>query len=92
MKLDAIQHIDPSKLTPDPAVRQVITVLLNIIEEQSNRIEKLEQKNEELSSEIKRLKTGQGNPPKSKTRNPDQNLRPKSDKPKKRNKNQKTRF
>ena len=89
MKLDAIQHIDPSKLTPDPAVRQVITVLLNIIEEQSNRIEKLEQKNEELSSEIKRLKTGQGNPPKSKTRNPDQNLRPKSDKSKKRSKNHK---
>lgn len=64
MKIDAIQHIDPIKLTTDPVIQQVIGLLLNIIEQQAARIEELERKVEELESEIKRLKTGQGNPPK----------------------------
>ena len=62
--LDKIQHIEPTKLTADPAVQQVIHLLLNIIEEQAGRIEQLERKTRELESEVKRLKTGQGNPPK----------------------------
>ena len=61
---EQIQHIEPAKLTTDPAVQQVMHLLLNIIEGQGARIEELEQKNQELESEIKRLKTGQGNPPK----------------------------
>ncbi|HFA52115.1 MAG TPA: hypothetical protein ENJ95_24120 [Bacteroidetes bacterium] len=89
MKLDAIQHIEPSKLTTDPALRQVITVLLNIIEEQASRITELEHKNEELASELKRLKTGQGNLPKAKPKVPDQSLRPKAGKSKKGTKNHK---
>lgn len=61
--LDKIQHIEPTKLTADPALQQVIHLLLNIIEEQAGRIEQLERKNRELESEVKRLKTGQGNLP-----------------------------
>ena len=62
--LHSIQHIEPSKVTADPAVQQVIHLLLNIIEQQAARIEELELKVHELESEIKRLKTGQGNLPK----------------------------
>jgi hypothetical protein len=59
--LKSIQHIEPSKVTTDPAVQQVIHLLLNIIEQQAARIEELEHKVQELESEVKRLKTGQGN-------------------------------
>ncbi|MCF8248051.1 MAG: hypothetical protein K9J37_06110, partial [Saprospiraceae bacterium] len=62
--LDSIQHIEPTKLTADPAIQQVIHLLLNTIEQQAARIDVLERKNQELESEIKRLKTGQGNLPK----------------------------
>jgi hypothetical protein len=61
---EQIQHIEPAKLTTDLAVQQVMHLLLNIVEGQAARIDELEQKNQELESEIKRLKTGQGNPPK----------------------------
>lgn len=61
--LDKIQHIEPSKLTADPAIEQAIHLLLNVIEQQASRIQELEHKIQELESEIKRLKTGQGNLP-----------------------------
>lgn len=64
--LDSIQHIEPTKLTTDPAIQQVIVLFLNVIEQQASQIEALELKNQELESEIKRLKTGQGNLPKGK--------------------------
>lgn len=68
MMLESIQHIEPTKLTADPAVEQVIHLLLNIIEQQAARIDALELMNQELASEIKRLKTGQGNPPKGRAK------------------------
>lgn len=68
--LDQIQHIEPTKLTADPAVQQIIHLLLNIIEQQASRIEGLEHKVQELESEVKRLKTGQGNLPKGQPKTP----------------------
>lgn len=68
--LELIQHIEPSRVTSDPDVQKVIHLLLNIIEGQAARIDELEQKAQELESEIKRLKTGQGNPPKGSPKNP----------------------
>jgi hypothetical protein len=89
MNLDQIQHIEPTKLTADPALRQAITLLLNIIEGQAGHIAQLEQKNEEMESELKRLKTGQGNLPKPKIRVPQKRNAPEPSQPQKHSKNHK---
>jgi len=68
--IDSIKHIVPDQLTPDPALQEVVHLLLNVIEQQSARIRELEWKSEVLESEAKRLKTGQGNLPKNKPKVP----------------------
>lgn len=88
--LDQIRHIEPSKLTADPALIQVITLLLNVIEQQAGRIAELEEKVHGWESEIKRLKTGQGNLPKGKPQVPAQPNAPKIEQPGPPNKNHKT--
>ena len=54
--------IDPSQI-PDPAVRALVVLLLNVIEDQQRQIAELRAENQRLRDEINRLKGEQGKPP-----------------------------
>ncbi|MCB9297291.1 MAG: hypothetical protein H6559_29820 [Lewinellaceae bacterium] len=54
--LDPIRHIDPSSIKDIDTFRDIVKLLLNIVEQQSDQIEQLRQENQELKDEINRLK------------------------------------
>ncbi len=60
--LDAIRHIDPSSIKDIESFREIVKLLLNIVEQQSEQIDQLKQENQELKDEINRLKGEQGSP------------------------------
>ncbi|MCB0559100.1 MAG: hypothetical protein KDD09_09165, partial [Phaeodactylibacter sp.] len=60
--LDPIRHIDPSSIKDIDSFRDIVKLLLNIVEQQSEQIEQLRQENQELKDEINRLKGEQGRP------------------------------
>ncbi len=53
--------IDP-KLIADDSVRQMVELLLNLVEELNSKVIKLEEENQKLRDEINRLKGEQGKP------------------------------
>ena len=67
--LEPIRHIDPSSMQDLESLRDVVKLLLNIVEQQSANLDRLEQQNQELKDEINRLKGEQGRPkfPKAKS-------------------------
>jgi hypothetical protein len=60
--LDPIQHIDPESIKDKESFRDIVKLLLNIVEQQSAKIDQLVQQNQELRDEINRLKGEQGRP------------------------------
>jgi regulator of replication initiation timing len=56
-----LQTIDPSKFA-DESLRQTLTVLLNVIEQQQSEIKELREENQKLRDENNRLKGEQGKP------------------------------
>ncbi|MCB9040393.1 MAG: hypothetical protein H6557_27530 [Lewinellaceae bacterium] len=60
--LDPIRHIDPSSIKDMESLRDIVKLLLNIVEQQSDQLEQLRQENQELKDEINRLKGEQGRP------------------------------
>ena len=60
--LDPIRHIDPSSIKDQDTFRDIVKLLLNIVEQQSGQLEQLRQENQELKDEINRLKGEQGRP------------------------------
>jgi hypothetical protein len=70
--LDSIRNIDPSSHNDIETLRDIVKLFLNIVEQQSDQIEKLRQENQELKDEINRLKGEQGKPkfPKTKPASP----------------------
>ena len=60
--LDPIRHIDPESIKDMESFRDIVKLLLNIVEQQSSQIDQLGQENQELRDEINRLKGEQGKP------------------------------
>ena len=60
--LDPIRHIDPWSIKDMESLRDIVKLLLNIVEQQSDQLEQLRQENQELKDEINRLKGEQGRP------------------------------
>lgn len=60
--LDPIRHIDPGSIEDITSLRDIVKLLLNIVEQQSEQLEQLRQENQELRDEINRLKGEQGQP------------------------------
>jgi hypothetical protein len=58
---ELLKSIDPSKIA-DPSARQIIEILLNVIEQQQAEIKKLREENQKLRDENNRLKGEQGKP------------------------------
>ncbi|MEH2059260.1 MAG: hypothetical protein V7K97_24530 [Nostoc sp.] len=58
---ELLQTIDPSKFA-DQSLRQTLTVLLNVIEQQQLEIKELREENQKLRDENNRLKGEQGKP------------------------------
>ena len=56
-----LQTIDPKKIADD-SVRQMVELLLNLVEELNSKVMDLEQENQKLRDEINRLKGEQGKP------------------------------
>jgi Transposase IS66 family len=59
---ELIKQIDPSKLTDVPTLRQVVVLLLNLLEEQSVLIKSQGEELQKLRDEINRLKGEKGKP------------------------------
>jgi len=60
--IEKIRHIDPSKLTDNPEVQKVLTLFMNILEEQSVKIATQAKEIQELKDEINRMKGEHGSP------------------------------
>jgi len=60
--LDQIRHINPGSIEDIESFRDLVKLLLNMVEQQSEQIEQLGQENQELKDEINRLKGEQGRP------------------------------
>ena len=60
--LDPIRHIDPWSIKDMESLRDIVKLLLNIVEQQSDQLEQLRQENQELKDEINRLKGEQARP------------------------------
>ena len=59
---DRLKNINPQNLTKDENIRQVLTFLLNVVEDQASVIEQQRQVIQELKDELNRLKGEQGRP------------------------------
>lgn len=55
--LGPIQHIDPESIEDIESFRDIVKLLLNIVEQQSSLLEQVRQENQELKDEINRLRT-----------------------------------
>jgi len=65
--IDKIKNIDPSKITTDTAVQDLLVTCMNLIESQSNIIANQSKEIQELKDEINRMKGEHGNlPPRQK--------------------------
>lgn len=65
--IDKIKNIDPSKLTEDVAVRNLLVTCMNMIESQARLIENQSKEIQELKDEINRMKGEHGSlPPRQK--------------------------
>ena len=60
--LDPIRHIDPSSIHDIDSFRDIVKLLLNMVEQQSEQVEQLRQENQALKDEVNRLKGEQGKP------------------------------
>lgn len=60
--LDSIRHINPESIKDIDSFRDIVKLLLNIVEQQSEQFEHLRRENQELKDEINRLKGEQGRP------------------------------
>lgn len=60
--LDSIRHINPESIKDIDSFRDIVKLLLNILEQQSEQFEHLRRENQELKDEINRLKGEQGRP------------------------------
>jgi len=60
--IDKIQHINPSKLTDKPEVQEVLTLCMNIIENQASQLDAQAKEIQELKDEINRMKGEHGGP------------------------------
>ena len=59
---EAIRNINPLTLQDVSTLQSTLILLLNVVEEQSDQIDKLKQEVKELKDEINRLKKEQGVP------------------------------
>ena len=60
--IDKIQHINPIKLTDKTEVQEVLTLCMNIIENQASQLESQAREIQELKDEINRMKGEHGGP------------------------------
>lgn len=59
---EAIRHINPAIIEDVASLRQLVVLLLNVVEEQSHEIANLKKEQQDLKDEINRLKKEQGVP------------------------------
>ncbi len=90
--LEKIKHIIPKAISSIPKLQSLLTMLMNIVENLSQRVDEVEAENQALRDEINRLKGEHGDLPPKKTKNgaADSSDEPNEPKDEPRRKNNKT--